>query len=43
VRATPGIWRIVYSEWEYCEMLDGVSIVTAADGAARTFKAAIAS
>jgi uncharacterized cupin superfamily protein len=38
-RATPGTWRIVYTEWEYCEMLEGISIVTSADGTARTIKA----
>ena len=38
-RATPGKWRIVYTEWEYCEMLEGISVITSADGAARTFKA----
>lgn len=38
-RATPGKWRIVYSEWEYCEMLEGISIVTSAEGEAKTFKA----
>jgi len=37
-RATPGKWRIVYTEWEYCEMLDGISIVTAVNGETRTFK-----
>jgi uncharacterized cupin superfamily protein len=31
-RATPGCWRIVYTEWEYCEILEGVSIVTATSG-----------
>jgi uncharacterized cupin superfamily protein len=38
-RATPGAWRIVYTEWEYCEMLEGASIITSADGTARSFKA----
>jgi uncharacterized cupin superfamily protein len=38
-RATPGSWRIAYTEWEYCEMLKGISIVTDADGQARTFQA----
>jgi uncharacterized cupin superfamily protein len=38
-RATPGSWRISYSEWEYCEMLEGTSVVTAADGQSNTFKA----
>ena len=38
-RATPGSWRIVYTEWEYCEMLEGVSVITSTDGTARTFGA----
>jgi uncharacterized cupin superfamily protein len=38
-RATPGRWRIAYTEWEYCEMLEGVSTITSAHGKALTFKA----
>ena len=38
-RATPGKWRIFYTEWEYCEMLEGVSTITSAHGKALTFKA----
>jgi len=38
-RATPGSWRIVYTEWEYCEILEGTSVVTGADGVARTVSA----
>jgi uncharacterized cupin superfamily protein len=38
-RATPGAWRIAYTEWEHCEMLDGVSIVTADGGEPRTVRA----
>ncbi len=26
-QATPGAWRVVYDEWEYCEILEGVSIL----------------
>ncbi len=26
--ATPGAWRVVYDEWEYCAILDGVSTLT---------------
>ncbi len=26
--STPGTWRIVYDEWEYCSIASGVSIVT---------------
>jgi uncharacterized cupin superfamily protein len=38
-RATPGSWRVVYTEWEYCEILEGTSIVTTPGGTSRTFKA----
>lgn len=31
--STPGAWRIVYDEWEFCTILTGVSIVTPAGGA----------
>ncbi len=37
--ATPGKWRIVYEEWEYCHILSGVSIVTEDGGAPRTVRA----
>jgi uncharacterized protein len=33
--STPGKWRIVYDEWEYCSIISGVSIVTR-DGEAPT-------
>jgi uncharacterized protein len=29
--ATPGKWRIVYDEWEFCRILSGVSVI-AEDG-----------
>jgi uncharacterized protein len=32
--STPGKWRIVYDEWEYCSILSGVSIITRDDGVA---------
>ncbi|MBP2302255.1 cupin domain-containing protein [Azospirillum picis] len=38
-RATPGAWRIVYDEWEYCEILEGESIVAHDDGRSWTLKA----
>ncbi len=38
-RSTPGAWRIIYDEWEYCEMLAGLSIISAADGRSWTLKA----
>ncbi len=34
-RSTPGKWRIVYDEWEYCRILSGVSILTDENGTAR--------
>lgn len=34
-QSTPGKWRIRYDEWEYCRILEGVSILTE-DGGART-------
>ena len=32
-RSTPGRWRVVYSEWEYCRILEGRSVVHGPDGA----------
>lgn len=37
--ATPGKWRIVYDEWEFCHILSGVSVVTEDGGETRTVKA----
>jgi uncharacterized cupin superfamily protein len=34
-QATPGKWRIRYEEWEYCRILEGLSVVTEEGGAAR--------
>ena len=31
--STPGKWRIVYDEWEYCSILSGVSVITREGGA----------
>ena len=31
-RSTPGRWRIVYDEWEYCRVTEGRSVVHGADG-----------
>jgi uncharacterized protein len=31
--STPGAWRVVYDEWEYCRILSGHSILTGDDGA----------
>ena len=37
--STPGKWRIVYDEWEFCHILSGVSIVAEKGGEARTVRA----
>lgn len=37
--STPGKWRIVYDEWEFCHILEGVSVVAEDGGAARTVRA----
>jgi uncharacterized cupin superfamily protein len=29
--STPGKWRIVYDEWEYCRILSGVSVIAGDD------------
>ena len=33
--STPGKWRIVYDEWEFCHILSGVSVITEDDGPSR--------
>lgn len=38
-RSTPGAWRVVYDEWEYCCILDGVSVLTEEGGEAVTVRA----
>lgn len=37
--ATPGKWRIVYDEWEFCSILSGVSLIEEDGGPARTVRA----
>ena len=37
--ATPGKWRIVYDEWEFCHILSGVSVIAEEDGEARIVRA----
>jgi len=32
-QSTPGAWRIAYTEWEYCRILSGHSILTDVAGA----------
>lgn len=34
-QATPGKWRVVYDEWEYCRIRAGVSVITDAEGTER--------
>ena len=38
-QSTPGKWRIRYDEWEYCRILEGVSILTEDGGAQWTVRA----
>ena len=38
-RSTPGKWRIVYDEWEYCQILEGHSILTEDGGEPRHIRA----
>jgi uncharacterized protein len=37
--STPGAWRVVYDEWEYCRILSGVSVLTEDGAAPRTVRA----
>jgi uncharacterized cupin superfamily protein len=37
--STPGKWRIIYDEWEFCHILAGTSVLSEDGGAARTVKA----
>lgn len=37
--STPGHWRIVYDEWEFCHILSGHSVITDADGVTHELKA----
>lgn len=37
--ATPGKWRVVYDEWEFCQVESGVSVVTEDGGEPVTLKA----
>jgi hypothetical protein len=38
-QSTPGKWRISYDEWEFCHILEGVSVISEDGGAARTVRA----
>lgn len=37
-QSTPGKWRIVYDEWEFCHILSGVSVITEDGGEAITVR-----
>ena len=37
--ATPGKWRIAYDEWEFCHILEGVSVIAEDGGAERRVSA----
>jgi hypothetical protein len=32
-QGTPGAWRVIYHEWEYCRVIEGLSVLTPDDGA----------
>jgi uncharacterized cupin superfamily protein len=38
-QSTPGKWRISYDEWEYCRILEGISVLTEEGGKPVTVKA----
>lgn len=38
-QSTPGKWRIRYDEWEYCHILEGISVLTEDRGVQRTVRA----
>ena len=35
----PGKWRVIFTESEFCQLTQGVLVVTAEDGSALTFRA----
>jgi len=37
-QCTPGKWRVIYDEWEYCRIISGVSVLTEDGGAARILR-----
>lgn len=37
--STPGAWRVVYDEWEYCHILSGHSVLTHDDGTRHALRA----
>jgi uncharacterized protein len=38
-QSTPGTWGVSYDEWEYVRILQGISVLTGADGLAVTLRA----
>jgi uncharacterized cupin superfamily protein len=38
-QSSVGEWQVDYSEWEYVHILEGISVLTDADGVATTLKA----
>jgi uncharacterized protein len=38
-QSTPGAWRVVYDEWEYCHILQGLSVITPDGGPPQTLRA----
>lgn len=38
-QSTPGAWRVRYDEWEYVRILQGVSVLTDAQGNSTTLRA----
>ncbi|RYG91170.1 cupin domain-containing protein [Loktanella sp. IMCC34160] len=38
-QSTPGAWRVSYDEWEYCRILEGVSVLHEEGGDSRRLEA----
>jgi uncharacterized protein len=38
-QSTPGKWHVSYDEWEYCRILEGISVITEDGGSAVTVRA----
>ncbi len=38
-QSTAGAWRVRYDEWEYCHILQGISVITPDGGAPQTVRA----
>ena len=37
--ATPGKWRLLYEEWEFCHILSGISVIVERGGEAQAVRA----